>query len=101
MGLYRFLELRKVFSGLFHKAIIQSASVLTNWAIGRKDGAICLAKALGFQSNDEREILTFLRKVPAVDLLKASQKVRVLTDVSLGLSLVFLELYFMTCDIYV
>lgn len=61
--------------GLFHKAIMESGSVLNYWAKGRRY-AKQLAKNLGFETEDEAQILNFLRQHSVEDLVAAQEKIR-------------------------
>jgi carboxylesterase type B len=60
---------------LFHRAIIQSASVLNHWAYD--DPSVARRKAfrfgeyLGCHTSDSKELLDFLMKVPAKQLVDA------------------------------
>lgn len=62
--------------GLFHRVIAQSGTCLSNWAIADepKARAFRIAKALGKDIQDTKELLEFLRSVPAVDLIKMTFK---------------------------
>lgn len=63
--------------GLFHRAISQSGSAMNPWA--RADEpmvrAFRLGRALGFKTNNTRDLLTFLRQVPARKLVENALKV--------------------------
>lgn len=67
------------FSGLFHKAIIQSGCALNGWARGKKHSAYLLAEILGIESNNDRIILEHLQKISIEELYGAANK---LVDVS-------------------
>ncbi|XP_065225804.1 esterase FE4-like [Planococcus citri] len=58
--------------GLFNKAIIQSGSGLTPWALtfNYKEMAFELGERLGFKGTCSEELLQFLRAQPAKDLTK-------------------------------
>ncbi|XP_022902606.2 esterase B1-like [Onthophagus taurus] len=75
-----FMMLSPLAKGLFHKAIMQSACALQNWALGKREGAKELAERLGLKSESEKEILEFLRGVEVEKLLRASQKIRILRN---------------------
>ncbi|RZC31955.1 uncharacterized protein BDFB_007202 [Asbolus verrucosus] len=60
--------------GLLHKVIAQSASALNSWVVGRRSARV-LAENLGFWNTDDRKILSFLRNVPAKEILKAQIKI--------------------------
>jgi len=58
---------------------MQSGSIFNIWAMNEKhkDAAFRLAKNLGCEKDDPKEVVTFLKSVPANDLVKASKfKVR-------------------------
>lgn len=61
-------------SGLFHKAIMESGSVLNAWSKGTRY-AKQLAKNLGFETDDEEQILKFLQEVPVKDLIDAQETI--------------------------
>lgn len=60
--------------GLFHKAILTSGTILCPWAFSPLENLpYRLAKACGYEGTDatqEKEILAYLQKLPAEDLLK-------------------------------
>jgi carboxylesterase type B len=62
-------------TGLFHRAIIQSASALNHWAYD--DPSVARRKAfrfgeyLGCHTSDSKELLDFLMKVPEKQLVDA------------------------------
>ncbi|XP_022910130.2 esterase B1-like [Onthophagus taurus] len=62
--------------GLFHKAIIQSATAIHSWTFSAKSDGKKLAKICGCESEDEKEILDFLTKLPVKDLLKGRDKMK-------------------------
>lgn len=59
--------------GLFHKAIIQSASALNNWSLSLNPSlaATELCQQLGITKTERHEIIEELRFLPAVDILDA------------------------------
>jgi len=63
--------------GLFHRAICQSGTALHWWAFTnkRQDTAFRLGKALGCNTNNPDELLEFLQKAPAEDIVEAITKV--------------------------
>lgn len=63
--------------GLFHHAICQSGTALHWWAFTNtaKDRAFRLGKALGCNTNNPDELLEFLQKAPAEDIVEAITKV--------------------------
>lgn len=60
-------------SGLFHRAIMHSGSVLCPWATG-KTTVESLANALELQTTNAAEILSILRKLPVEKLLEVQIK---------------------------
>ncbi|XP_013097162.2 juvenile hormone esterase isoform X1 [Stomoxys calcitrans] len=69
------LLLAPMAKGLFHRAISESGSALNPWAMGESSVARAarLAANLGYVgANDTKEILEFLRRVPAMKLVEAS-----------------------------
>ncbi|CAG9133113.1 hypothetical protein JYU34_006865 [Plutella xylostella] len=79
------MMLSSMTEGLFHKAIIQSASALNNWALTKNPAAavVELAKALGIEvkGNDYAEIVEILKTLPAEDIVKAFlDKIAVVED---------------------
>lgn len=60
--------------GIFHKGIMQSGCVFNQWALNEKhkEAALKLAKDLGCHKDDPKEIVQYLLKVPATDLVKFS-----------------------------
>lgn len=71
------LALSKII-GLFHRAICQSGTALHWWALTNKtqDRAFSLGKALGCSTNNPDELLEFLQKAPAEDIVEAITKVQ-------------------------
>lgn len=62
------------FTGLFHKAILQSGVANNPWASvphSPKKNAIKIASILGKESSDPVEIVEFLRTIDVVKLLEA------------------------------
>nr|KAF7425044.1 hypothetical protein H0235_007482 [Vespula pensylvanica] len=73
-----YLTLSPMAKGLFHKAIYQSGTATCPWAIGlsKPENCIKLASILGFEdSKDPKEIVEFLRTVPASQLIEAQFKI--------------------------
>lgn len=60
-------------SGLFHKAIIQSASALNNWCLTKNSTLPLfeLAKVLGMTTTCEMEVIEELRSMPAQTVMEA------------------------------
>ncbi|KAK9886892.1 hypothetical protein WA026_019149 [Henosepilachna vigintioctopunctata] len=71
-------------TGLFHKAAIQSGSVLSSWMVGNSQNAKHLAGALGFTGTDEKEILKFLQQQSAEKIYEAQLKLTDTIDPSQG-----------------
>lgn len=78
------------FSGLFCKAISQSGSALSWWAFAKTssavDRAFSLARLLGLTTEDPCELLEFLQKQPALELVKlmgrtSSKEVHILLSI--------------------
>ncbi|XP_035718383.1 esterase FE4-like [Vespa mandarinia] len=72
------LTLSPMAKGLFHKAIYQSGAATCPWAIGMSKPENCfkLASILGFEdSRDPKEVVEFLRTVPASQLIEAQFKI--------------------------
>ncbi|CAH2107813.1 unnamed protein product [Euphydryas editha] len=63
--------------GLFHKAISQSGTFLSDWAFqtNAKERAYKVGKYLGKDTNDPYELLKFLQSVPSNKLISISSKV--------------------------
>lgn len=51
---------------------MQSGCIFNSWAFNEnhKEAAFKFAKNLGCQENDPKEIIQYLKKIPAIDLLK-------------------------------
>lgn len=60
--------------GLFQRAIMQSGCVFNSWAFNEnhKEVAFKLAKQLGCQNDDPKEIVKYLKNIPTTDLVNAS-----------------------------
>ncbi|CAH1647167.1 unnamed protein product [Spodoptera littoralis] len=60
-------------TGLFHRAIIQSASALNNWSLTKNPSlaVIELANELNIQKSTKVEIIEELRTLPALDIMQA------------------------------
>lgn len=67
------LMLSPMASGLFHKAIIQSASALNNWCVAKNPSrpVMELAKELGITEKLNIDIIEQLRATPALNIMKA------------------------------
>lgn len=65
--------------GLFHRAIAQSGSALCPWAAEdpslARSKAFRLGEALGCKTSDSDELLEFLMKVPAQNIVEGFDKV--------------------------
>lgn len=66
---------KNFFTGLFHKAIIQSGCALNSFTRSRCSYTYELALKLGIDNNDDRFILSELQKVPVQELVKASRQI--------------------------
>ncbi|CAH0550114.1 unnamed protein product [Brassicogethes aeneus] len=64
----QYLMLSPSSKGLFHKAILQSGSALNPWASGDPDSTKKLAKVLGLNPSNEREVLDKLQSMKVEDL---------------------------------
>ena len=64
------------FTGLFHRAIAMSGAVLNPWALVEepRDRAFRLGAVLGCKTTDSRELVEFLRTVPARRLVEDAVK---------------------------
>lgn len=71
------LMLSPMARGLFHKAIIQSASALNNWSLAKNPSlpALDLAKELGITTSDKIEAIEKMRITPAEKIMVAFRKV--------------------------
>lgn len=60
-------------TGLFHKAIIQSASALNSWSLTKNpsQAVMALAKILGIQKTYKVEIVEELKSISAIDIMNA------------------------------
>nr|XP_022906979.1 esterase B1-like [Onthophagus taurus] len=58
--------------GLFQRAILQSGTALSPWCNGQRNNGVASAKFLGFDGDDEEEMLKFLQNVTDHQLEKAS-----------------------------
>lgn len=64
-------------SGLFHKAIVQSASALNNWSLAKNPNlpALQLAKELGIKCTDKIEAIEVMRTIDAQKIMIAFKKI--------------------------
>nr|QLI62118.1 carboxylesterase 6 [Streltzoviella insularis] len=71
-AIVHFMMLSPMSSGLFHKAIIQSASALNNWSLAKNpsQAAMELAKELGITKTCKVEVVEELRSLPALKIMK-------------------------------
>lgn len=70
-----FINLEYLFLGLFQKAIMQSGCIFNAWGFNAKhstDAAFKLAKLMGCEKDDPKDIVEFLQNIPAHDLVKSS-----------------------------
>lgn len=67
------LMLSAMATGLFHKAIIQSASALNNWSLAKNpsQAVMELAEKLGITNTHKIEVVEKLRSIPVEDIMKA------------------------------
>lgn len=72
-----FLMLSKTTKNLFHKAISQSGSALSPWALSRspREYSFFLGELLGCKTQDDDELISFLKSVPPEDLITNGRKV--------------------------
>ncbi|KAJ0178763.1 hypothetical protein K1T71_005538 [Dendrolimus kikuchii] len=72
-AIVHFMILSPMATGLFHKAIIQSASALNNWSLTKNpsQAVMNLAKVLGINKTYKVEIVEELRSLPAIDIINA------------------------------
>lgn len=70
-AIVQFLLLSKLSKGLFCKAISQSGSCVDKWAImeNPRDYAFALGEKLGCKTNDDKQLLQFLKEAKAEDLV--------------------------------
>lgn len=61
--------------GLFHKAIMQSGCILNPWALSENhmEIACTLAKQLGCEKKNPKDIIKYLINIPAKDILKCTK----------------------------
>ena len=80
--------------GLFNKAIGQSGTCIQDWAIasGAVERAFRVGRILGKETNDVQELLTFLRSVPAIDLLNMNLRARTPDEKYRGLPMYFVPI---------
>ena len=66
-------------TGLFDKAIVQSGSAVTKSALVREpvEIAYMIGRKLGFQCGEPKQLLLFLKSLPAEKLLLASAQVQI------------------------
>ncbi|XP_063532165.1 bile salt-activated lipase-like [Cydia strobilella] len=62
--------------GLFQRAIIQSGSSITNWAINRKPVWVysLIAKQMGYDTEDPHELYNIFKDLPVADLIGTKPK---------------------------
>lgn len=58
-------------AGNFHRAIIQSGTAISPWAVGVPNSGILLASALGISTDDPEEMINQLLAVPGNDIFSA------------------------------
>lgn len=66
-----------LFIGLFQKAIMQSGCMFNSWAFQKnhREVAFAFAKTLGCQKDEPKEIVQYLRNLPAVDLVESIKSI--------------------------
>lgn len=70
--LVHYMMLSPMATGLFHKAIIQSASALNNWSLTKNNQPVFeLAKLLGITATCKIDIIEQLRLLPAQKIMEA------------------------------
>lgn len=69
-------------TGLFHKAIIQSASALNNWSLAKNPAqpVLELANELGIKKSSKVEVVEELRSISATDIMKAFHRMALEAD---------------------
>lgn len=60
--------------GLFHRAILQSGCALNSWFWGSKNNAREIISQLGKTADCEEEALEILKKLPALEIFEAQEK---------------------------
>lgn len=67
-----------LFAGLFQRAIVQSAHVLSQWTFNPKpvEWGFLLANLLGFEGKDSEDVVDFLKKQPADSITYAVHKLQ-------------------------
>lgn len=74
----QFLMLSPLSKGLFHKAILQSGVVTSDWAMIRNQpeaNSFKLASVLGNDSKDPENVIEFLRTLSTAEIVKAQYKI--------------------------
>lgn len=71
------LVLNSFVLGLYQKAIAQSGCALCNFSftVKHKERAFALGKLLGFETDNEKELLNYFLTVPAVEFAKHQDEV--------------------------
>ncbi|CAK1598832.1 unnamed protein product [Parnassius mnemosyne] len=92
-SLVHYMMLSPMASGLFHKAIIQSASAINNWSLEKNptQPVIKLAKELKITKTDIVEIVKELKNVPPMDIMKAC--IELIKELQFGESVTFDSLF--------
>jgi carboxylesterase type B len=70
-----YLVLSRLTAGLFHKAIIQSATAINSFSQQRSDMIVHLASFLDLKTPNEKEILQRLKAIPTEKLFEIYEKV--------------------------
>lgn len=69
-------------AGLFHKAILQSGTCLASWGMinNATEIAFDIGRKLGYKGYDRLQLLNFLKKQSATDLINAGYQLRIDID---------------------
>ncbi|KPJ19515.1 Venom carboxylesterase-6 [Papilio machaon] len=72
-SIVHYMMLSPMATGLFHKAIIQSACAMNNWALDKnpKQAVLRLAKQLNISSSDSSEVVSILKTLPHEEIMSA------------------------------
>ena len=72
-----YMMLTEQTTGLFHKGVLMSGNAMCNWAnTPCQERAYTLAKLVGYKGeNNDKDVLEFLMKAKAHDLIKMEEKV--------------------------
>lgn len=86
-----YLMLSPMTDGLFHRAISQSGSTLNPWSKSRspRDRAFRLGEVLGYKTNNTKELIEFLKRVPSRMLVDSSLKTLTTEDARMNIGIPF------------